>query len=156
MGAVNQKGIDYYNSLINELLAYNITPAVTLYHWDLPQGLHDQGGWLNPDIAFWFEEYSRILFREFGDRVKIWITLNEPWVVANHGYGDGTKAPGMKGSGILEYKAAHNLIRAHAAAYNLYHDEFFDSQQGALEKESISIIEMHCYHFRSGGNNLEL
>ena len=119
-----------YFSVINELLLYNITPAVTLYHWDLPQALQDQGGWLNPDIAYWFEEYARIVFQEFGDRVKMWITLNEPWVVAIAGYTSGEMAPGMRGPGILEYKAAHNLIRSHAKAYRLYHSEFHPTQQG--------------------------
>ena len=92
--------------------------------------MQDQGGWLNPDIAFWFEEYARIVFKEFGDRVKIWITLNEPWVVAIAGHSSGEMAPGMRGPGILEYKAAHNLIRSHAKAYRLYHSEFYQDQRG--------------------------
>ena len=129
-GEVNQKGIDYYNRVIDELALYNITPAVTLYHWDLPQALQDQGGWLNPDIAHWFEEYARIIFQAFGDRVKFWITLNEPYVVALQGHGTGEMAPGIKGEGILDYRAAHNLIRAHAKAYRLYHREFYAQQKG--------------------------
>ena len=116
--------------LIDELLLYNITPTVTLYHWDLPQALQDQGGWLNPDIAYWFEEYARTVFHEFGDRVKIWITLNEPWVVAINGHSTGGDAPGIRGPGILEYRAAHNLIRSHAKAYRVYQSEFYPIQQG--------------------------
>ena len=116
--------------MINELLLYNITPAVTLYHWDLPQALQDQGGWLNPDIMYWFEEYARILFQEFGNRVKLWITFNEPWVTAVLGHGLGINAPGIKGPGILEYKAAHNIIRSHARAYRLYQNIFYPTQRG--------------------------
>ena len=130
IGDVNQLGIDYYNNLINELIANNITPAVTLYHWDLPQALQEQGGWLNPEIAYWFENYARIVFKEFGDRVKLWITLNEPWVVSINGHSTGEMAPGMRGPGILEYKVAHNLIRSHAKAYRVYQNEFYETQLG--------------------------
>ena len=131
-GEINQKGINYYNNVINELLLYNITPAVTIYHWDLPQALQERGGWLNPEIAYWFEDYSRILFKEFGDRVKFWITLNEPWVVAIAGHTTGEMAPGMRGPGILEYKTVHNLIRSHAKAYRVYKNEFYETQQGQV------------------------
>ena len=78
VGEKNQAGIDYYHILITFLLAAGITPAVTLYHWDLPQALEDEGGWLSSEVAGWFEEYARLCFTEFGDRVKFWITLNEP------------------------------------------------------------------------------
>ena len=132
VGQINQKGIEYYNNLINELIAFNITPAITLYHWDLPQSLDEQGRWLNPDVAFWFEEYARVAYQAFGDRVKTWITLNEPWVCAIQGYGNGEKAPGMRAPGILPYKAAHNMIRAHAKAYRVYYAEFQEIQKGQV------------------------
>ncbi|XP_069134731.1 LOW QUALITY PROTEIN: lactase/phlorizin hydrolase-like [Argopecten irradians] len=130
---VNQLGIDYYNALIDALLDAEITPMVTLYHWDLPQALQDMGGgWLNASIADVFADYARIAFREFGDRVKTWITLNEPWVVSVQGYGQGTKAPGIVSPGDKIYIAAHNLIRAHGMAYRIYEKEFKASQQGKV------------------------
>ena len=114
LGEKNQLGIDYYNNLINELLANGITPSVTLYHWDLPQALSDQGGWLNSSVTTWFEEYSRVCFSEFGDRVKFWITLNEPREMALQGYGNGAFPPGIIGMGTTAYLAAHNQIRNQA------------------------------------------
>ena len=77
-----------------------IEPAVTLYHWDLPQVLQDQGGWLNATVADWFEDYARLCFTEFGDRIKFWITLNEPSVTAVNGHGTGEHAPGLQGIGL--------------------------------------------------------
>jgi len=131
-GTRNPGGIIYYRNLIDELLANDIVPAVTLYHWDLPQALQDQGGWLNATVADWFEEYARVCFEEFGDSVKFWITLNEPKETSLQGHGSGTMAPGLKGPGTLVYEAAHNQIRAHARAYRAYHQDFAEAQGGKI------------------------
>ncbi|KAK6189992.1 hypothetical protein SNE40_001948 [Patella caerulea] len=131
-GTINQKGIDYYNNLIDELLKYNIKPMVTLYHWDLPQQLEYRGGWLNEEINDIYAEYARICFQNFGDRVKSWITFNEPWVASIQGYGDGTMAPGLYGPGTNVYITAHNMIRSHAKAYHIYDKEFRSKQNGKI------------------------
>lgn len=96
-GRESQAGIDFYNRLIQACLERNITPWITLYHWDLPQELENRGGWMNRDIVEWFEAYVTICTREFGDRVKNWIILNEPMAVAGLGYTTGLHAPGKKG-----------------------------------------------------------
>merc|ERR1712013_257715 len=91
----------------------------------------DLDGWLNEDIAVWFEEYAKVCFREYGDRVKFWITLNEPAVTAVNGHGTGEHAPGMKGPGNYTYTAAHNQIRAHARAVQAYRSSFSE-QNGKI------------------------
>jgi beta-glucosidase len=113
-GVVNKKGVDFYSRLVDELLAKGIKPNVTLYHWDLPEALDDRGGWLNRDIADWFCDYAVTMFDALGDRVEMWSTLNEPWVVTDGGYLAGVLAPGH--SNLFEAPiAAHNLLRAHGA-----------------------------------------
>jgi len=119
VGPVNEKGLDFYRRLLDELLAANIQPLVTLYHWDLPAALDDRGGWLNRDIADWFVEYAHVVFRALDDRVRMWTTLNEPWVVADGGYLHGILAPGHRN--MFEAPlVTHNLLRAHAAAVRAY------------------------------------
>jgi beta-glucosidase len=114
-GSVNAKGLDYYNRVIDGLLEAGITPAVTLYHWDLPQALQDAGGWANRDVAGWFADYAAVAAEAFGDRVGKWITLNEPWVVAHVGYRDGRHAPGVRDA-AQAVAANHHLLLAHARA----------------------------------------
>jgi beta-glucosidase len=114
-GAANVKGLDYYSRLIDGLLEAGIEPAVTLYHWDLPQALQDAGGWPNRDVAGWFAEFAAIAGEAFGDRVPKWITLNEPWVVANVGYRDGRHAPGLRDAAAA-VAANHHLLLAHGRA----------------------------------------
>jgi beta-glucosidase/6-phospho-beta-glucosidase/beta-galactosidase len=89
MHGVNKAGIRYYNGLINELLKYNITPMVTMYHWELPHRLQQLGGWTNPEIIDNFIDYARVLLQEFGDRIKFWTTFNEPWHICVQAYGKG-------------------------------------------------------------------
>ena len=123
-GNVNEEGIQFYSNLIDELLENDITPWVTLYHWDLPLALQmEHDGWLNPDIITYFEQYAKICFERFGDRVKHWITLNEPWVVSILGYGQGVFAPGRI-SNTEPYLVGHHLLLAHAKAVNLYRTQF--------------------------------
>ncbi len=121
-GAVNSRALDHYERLVDELLASGIQPMATLYHWDLPATLDDRGGWLNPEIARWFADYARAVFRRLDDRVRLWATLNEPWVVADGGYLHGVLAPGHR-SPYEAPRASHNLLRAHAATVAAYRAE---------------------------------
>ncbi|XP_030526661.1 beta-glucosidase 13-like isoform X1 [Rhodamnia argentea] len=143
-GGVNMEGINYYNNLINELLAQGIRPFVTLFHWDLPQTLEDEyDGFLSPHIVDDFQDYVGVCFEEFGDRVKHWITLNEPFSYSVGGYAIGLTAPGRCSkwqrlnctggdSGIEPYLVSHNLLLAHAAAVKLYRDKYQESQKGKI------------------------
>jgi len=115
-GPVNQKGLDFYDLLVDELLENDVTPFATLYHWDLPQALEDQGGWYSRDTAEAFAAYTEVVVKRLGDRVQNWITLNEPWVQAWLGYGNGVHAPGRTDGDAGGVKAGHNLLRAHGKA----------------------------------------
>jgi beta-glucosidase len=114
-GAINQAGVDFYARLIEALLERDIEPWVTLYHWDLPQVLEDEGGWPNRDTALRFQEYASAVFFRLRDRVKYWTTLNEPWCSSILGYGAGAHAPGRTDDGDA-IKAAHHLLLGHGLA----------------------------------------
>jgi beta-glucosidase len=114
-GEVNQAGIDFYSQLVDGLLEAEIIPFVTLYHWDLPQALEDEGGWANRATAEAFVEFADVVSRALGDRVKNWITHNEPAVVAWNGYLSGNHAPGIKDP-ALAVRAAHHLLLSHGWA----------------------------------------
>ncbi|KAL0895035.1 hypothetical protein ABMA27_013502 [Loxostege sticticalis] len=129
---INEAGVQYYNNLINEMLKYNIQPMVTLYHWDLPQKLQEMGGWTNPHIVDWFSDYARVAFELFGDRVKNWITFNEPREFCYQGYGTVTKAPKLNIQGVAEYMCAKNVLVAHAKAYHIYDKEFRPNIGGTI------------------------
>ncbi|HUM28177.1 MAG TPA: GH1 family beta-glucosidase, partial [Anaerolineales bacterium] len=111
-GRINPKGIDFYDRLIDSLCAANIEPFLTLYHWDLPQALQDEGGWENRDTGLAFADYSALMVKHLGDRVKYWTTFNEPSVVAFDGNLSGEHAPGNRDPRIA-YQVAHNLMVAH-------------------------------------------
>jgi len=129
-GRVNDKGLDHYDRLVDALLAHGIAPCVTLFHWDLPAVLDDRGGWLNPDVAHWFADYASVVFRRLDDRVKLWATLNEPWVVTDGGYLHGTLAPGHRNRFEAPI-ATHNLLRAHGRAVQAYR---------ALGKHQVGVV----------------
>nr|AOY34571.1 beta-glucosidase [Coptotermes formosanus] len=129
---VNLAGIDYYNRLIDELLANGIEPMVTMYHWDLPQPLQDLGGWPNFILSEYFEDYARVLFTNFGDRVKLWLTFNEPLTFMGGYSSDKDFAPAIKSPGIGDYLAAHTVIYAHSRVYHLYDQLFRTKQRGRV------------------------
>ncbi|CAG9118590.1 unnamed protein product [Plutella xylostella] len=129
---INEAGVNYYNRLFDEMLKYNIQPVITLCHWDLPQPLQDLGGLANPLFPEWFEDYSRVAYEAFGDRVKFWVTFNEPTQICLLGYGDTSMAPELGAGGIGEYMCAKNLLLAHAKAYHLYDSEYRSTQAGQV------------------------
>nr|AAA93234.2 amygdalin hydrolase isoform AH I precursor [Prunus serotina] len=143
-GGVNEDGIKFYNNLINEILRNGLKPFVTIYHWDLPQALEDEyGGFLSPNIVDHFRDYANLCFKKFGDRVKHWITLNEPYTFSSSGYAYGVHAPGRcsawqklnctGGNSATEpYLVTHHQLLAHAAAVKLYKDEYQASQNGLI------------------------
>ncbi|KAL3800807.1 hypothetical protein HJC23_001644 [Cyclotella cryptica] len=125
---INYDGVQFYNNIIDALIAKGIEPFVTLYHWDLPQALQDRyGGWENEQVIDDFAKYARICFQFFGDRVKYWITINEAWSVAIGGYDQGNKAPGLlseeQGGTGKPYLIGRHLLLAHARAVGVYREE---------------------------------
>jgi beta-glucosidase/6-phospho-beta-glucosidase/beta-galactosidase len=130
---VNEAGVNYYKSLIQKLLDNNITPVVTMYHWDLPNILQDLGGWSNPNIVGYFKNYANFLFKTYGKEIKFWSTINEPRFVAL-AYGNENIAPsvGEVFNGIADYMVIRNALLSHAAVYKLYKNKYFEEQQGLI------------------------
>jgi beta-glucosidase len=114
-GQINPLGLDFYDRLVDALLEANIQPFATLYHWDLPQALQDRGGWSNREVSAYFADYAAAVVRRLGDRVRSWVTFNEPWVVAFVGNRDGRHAPGLTNE-QLALQVAHHLLVAHGLA----------------------------------------
>ncbi len=131
-GKANPAGIKFYSDLIDTLLENGITPWATLFHWDLPAALQfEHDGWLNPVMPDYFRDYADICFEYFGDRVKHWLTLNEPWVYSIFGHGYGVMAPGRKSS-TEPYQVGHQMLRAHAKTVECYRQKYQHKQNGII------------------------
>jgi beta-glucosidase len=138
-GRINPKGLDYYKKLIEQLHKNNITPNVTLYHWDLPQVLEDKGGWVNRDVIEWYGEYAYNMFKELGDSVQMWSTINEP-IATYVGYGLGGFAPGYVNE-LAGNQARHNILVAHGKGIEAFRSfGFKDSKIGIV----IDIWKRHA------------
>ncbi|XP_004527161.1 myrosinase 1 [Ceratitis capitata] len=138
----NQKAIAYYNMVINELLKNNIEPMVTMYHYDMPDELTKFGGFTNEIMIKYFRYYADFLFKTFGDRVKKWITFNEPFDYCMQGYGNAESPPIVHAPGVADYLCMDNTLRAHAMAYRLYKAKYASSQGG---KVGITISSRFYY-----------
>lgn len=115
-GTLNEKGAQFYSDLIDCLLENGIEPHITLFHWDYPYALHKKGGWLNDDSIGWFADYAAKVVELYSDRAEYFITMNEPQCFVGHGYGKGTKAPGLAVGYKDLFQIAHNVMKAHGAA----------------------------------------
>ncbi|GLU16854.1 hypothetical protein SLE2022_332630 [Rubroshorea leprosula] len=160
-GPVNPKGLLYYNNLINELISHGIQPHVTLHNYDLPQALEDEyGGWLNKRIVKDFTDYADVCFREFGDRVLYWTTVNEPNIFAIGSYSGGMTPPrrcsptfGINctagNSSTEPYIAVHNILLSHASAAKLYKKKYQEKQHGSIG------VSLYAYGVRPLTNSTE-
>jgi beta-glucosidase len=141
-GPANQAGLDFYSTLVDGLIARGITPVATLYHWDLPQALEDEGGWTNRATAEAFGEYARIVGEALGDRVAVWTTLNEPWCSAYLGYASGAHAPGRT-EPLASLQAAHHLNLAHGLA--------IQSLKGVVTNDPQYSVTLNLHALRGEG-----
>ncbi|MBR2691233.1 MAG: beta-glucosidase [Aquamicrobium sp.] len=131
-GTVNTKGVAFYDRLIDDLLAAGIEPYATLYHWDLPQALQDQGGWYNRATADALADYTALAARSFGDRVKKWTTLNEPWTFCWSGHASGEDAPGLRDGTKGGVTASHHALLGHGKAVPIIRAEVPDASVGIV------------------------
>ncbi|XP_071962606.1 myrosinase 1-like [Antedon mediterranea] len=151
--SINIPGVNYYNYLIDGLIEANITPIVTLYHWDLPQALEDDGGWLNNQTISDFLDFAVVCFQNYADRVPYWITFDNPYKFCVHGYGNGSLAPGTGDPGTGPYVCANNVIRAHALVYRMYYNNNFRTSVNG----SIGIsLDCDWYEPRDSLNSFDL
>jgi len=137
-GPANRRGLDFYRALVEGLLERGIRPLATLYHWDLPQALQDEGGWASRGVVERFTEYAGIVFDALGDVVPAWITHNEPWVTSFLGYGYGAKAPGIH-DWPTAIRAAHHALLAHGAAVQAFREAGHAGQIGITLDLTVAI-----------------
>jgi beta-glucosidase/6-phospho-beta-glucosidase/beta-galactosidase len=145
---VNPEGVAFYHSLINELHANKIEPILTLYHWDLPSELQTQlspGGWLNSEIQDHFVEYSELIFKEYGSKINLWTTFNEPQSTVGHGYSEGRHAPGYSGSDTQAYVASTNLLVAHAKSVARFRELKKENVIGETARIGIVLVSSYFY-----------
>lgn len=147
---VNEKGIEYYNKVIDKLLELNIRPMVTIFHYDMPQKLQLLGGFSNSIIVDHFKAFANLLFERFGDRVKYWITFNQPREICVDGFGGPFYAPGLNLHGIGEYLCGHNILKAHAVVYHLYRNNFYKRFKGQIG------ISMNSFFYYSHTNDTNI
>ncbi|XP_052743410.1 myrosinase 1 isoform X3 [Bicyclus anynana] len=121
---INQAGVKYYSDLIDALLAEGIEPVVTMYHWEMPVKIRDLGGWTNPLIVDWFGDYARVIFSQYADRVKTWITINEAISICDYAFTKGHFAPKIKEPEFAPFLCNKHVLLAHATAYRIYEREF--------------------------------
>ncbi|XP_021911735.1 myrosinase 5-like [Carica papaya] len=157
-GGINEEGIQYYKNLINELLDNGIEPFVTIFHWDVPQTLEDMyGGLLDRNIVSDYRDFANLCFREFGDKVKYWITINQPYSLGFNAYGKGEQAPGRCSawmhknctggdSGTEPYIVAYHELLAHAEVVQLYRREYKETQKGKI---GITLVANWYYPLRN-------
>nr|XP_037873911.1 myrosinase 1 isoform X2 [Bombyx mori] len=129
---ISKDGKQYYDNLINGLLKKGVQPLVTLYHWDLPQKLQDLGGWANPEMSEWFADYADVVFSLYGDRVKLWITINEPVLICDFTYNSGPHAPGIDEPELGPYLCTKTVLMAHAKAYHIYNKKYKPLYKGKV------------------------
>jgi beta-glucosidase len=137
-GTINQKGVDFYHRLIDRTLELGLQPWITLYHWDLPQILEDKGGWVNRDVINWFSEYTEFCTKEYGDKVKDWMILNEPMAFTGAGYMVGVHAPGKKGLKNF-IPAVHHATMCQAEGGRIVRNMVKDANIGSTF--SVSYVE---------------
>lgn len=138
-GEVNEQGIAFYNRLIDCLIENGITPYITLFHWDLPYALEIRGNWSNPNSPKWFLEYAKVVFRAYGDRVKYFITFNEPQCFIGMGYANGTHAPGLKCSNRDLVLKAHHVMLAHGMAVQAFRELVPEGEIGYAPTCTVTI-----------------
>lgn len=138
-GGVNEAGLSFYDRLVDGLLERGIEPFLTLFHWDLPQALQERGGWMNRDIVGWFADYAEVVARRLGDRVKNWVTFNEPQIFLGLGHRAGNHAPGLQLSEMDVFRCAHHVNLAHGRGLAVVRACVSEAKVGMAQVANVGI-----------------